>query len=576
MSKLRAVLRRRWPILIVTLLLGAAAGYFSAGRVGPERQTTQYQASQVVVANRLAGNPANVSQDALKVTRGEVPVVAAATLGDPDSAGLARKVRVSDDIDSRSISLTVTDPDSQRASEIVQAFTAAFLEVVNAELRSDDQRQLEQLNERVEEAAVLLALFDQENAFIVRPDVPLPQTPTVDALVAERTRLVNELQDAQNRLAEAELEISQREPYSTLGAEAPRVADSQRLAVPESPVFRATLLGLLGLFLGAGLVLLVERVNRRVDTREELAELIDVPILAEIGRIPNRRLPADGEGHVHLDGAWSEQYRRVRSAIEFVQTQAERSASANGATNGVNGSAGNGAQTTESHHGRVIAGHGTSSGVPRRFMFVSALPEEGKSTSVALTALALAEAGDEVVAVNADFRRPKLDRYLNSESTPSLADLAEMSVERPSLDDVVRHGQVPHLWTVSAGPPTTEVSGRLAAVREVVVSAAGVGATVLVDSSPLRVSNDPIDMLPLADEVILVVRSGRNRVKVIQDTMELLDMHYAPVMGVILIGTSVNRESDGYYASYYVEPETKPKPKPKAKRRRSGTPAHSG
>ncbi len=340
MSKLRAVLRRRWPILVAALLMGVAAGYFSAGRVGPERQTTQYQASQVIVANRLAGNPANVSQDALKVTRGEVPVVAAATLGDPDSAGLARKVRVSDDTDSRSISLTVTDPDSQRASEIVQAFTAAFLEVVNAELRSEDQRQLEQLNERVEEATVLLALFDQENAFIVRPDVPLPQTPTVDALVAERTRLANELQDAQNRLAEAELEISQREPYSTLGAEAPRVADSQRLAVPESPVFRATLLGLIGLFLGAGLVLLVERVNRRVDTREELAELIDVPILAEIGRIPNRRLPADDEGHVHLDGAWSEQYRRVRSAIEFVQTQAERSASANGAANGVNGSAG--------------------------------------------------------------------------------------------------------------------------------------------------------------------------------------------------------------------------------------------
>ena len=59
MTKLRAILRRRWPVLAVCLLLGMVAGVASMA-ISPKRETTQYKAEQVIVANRLAGNPANV------------------------------------------------------------------------------------------------------------------------------------------------------------------------------------------------------------------------------------------------------------------------------------------------------------------------------------------------------------------------------------------------------------------------------------------------------------------------------------------------------------------------------------
>lgn len=555
MNKFRAILRRRWPVLVVTLVLGGLAGYFSANAVGPERETTQYQADQVIVANRLSGNPANVPQDSLKVTRGEVPELAAEILAEEDSAALARKVKVSDETDSSSISLRVYDTDPERASEIVQAFTQAFLQVVNAELRSEDQRQLEQLSQRLTDAEAALTAFDEENGFISRPDVPLPQTPTVDALVAERARLAQAARDAQANLEAAELEISEREPYSTLGPERPRVAESQLLEVPESPLFRAGLLGFIGLLLGIGLIIVIERVNRRVDTRDELAELLDIPIIAEIGRIRSRNIPSDEEGVIDLEGAWSEHYRRVRSAIEFVQAQALESAAghagqANGAPVATQAQA---APPRNRRESPVIAGHGSGSTVPRTFMFVSALPGEGKSTSVALTALAMAEAGDNVLALSADFRRPKLEKYLGMQRDPSVADLAELSVNRPTVNDVVHPGRIPHLWTAAAGKPTTEVTGRLAAAREVAVEAAAQEVTVLLDSSPLRVSNDPVDLLSVADEVILVVRAGRSTVKSLEDTVELLEMHHAPVMGVVLIGTLATRELYAYYASYYRE-----------------------
>lgn len=573
MNKLRAILRRRWPVLVATLVVGTLAGYLSASSLGPERQTTQYQADQVVVANRMSGNPASVPQDALKVSRGKVPKIAAEILGSGDPATLGRKVQAKSDEKSNSISLRVYDTDPKRASEIVQAFTQAFLQVVNADLRSEDQRHLERLEKAVADAEAALTAFDEKNGFVSRGDIPLAQTPTIDALVAERTRLGQTIRDAKSNLEKFQLEISQREPYSTLGPERPRVADSQLLEVPESPLFRSGLLGLVGLLLGIGLVVIIERVNRRVDTREELAELLEMPIIAEIGRIHPRHIPSDEAGRIELEGAWSEHYRRVRSAIEFVQSQAaEAQAEGRVAANGAPAPSRPAVtQPSDRRDPPVIAGHGSGSTVPRTFMFVSALPGEGKSTSVALTALAMAEAGDDVLALSADFRRPKLERYLGMQKEPSLADLAEMTVDRPSVNDVVQSGRIPHLWTASAGRPTIEVTSRLIAAREVAVEAAAQGVTVLLDSSPLRVSNDPVDLLSVADEVILVVRAGRSTVKSLQDTVELLQMHHAPLMGVVLIGTLATRELYAYYASYYRDMEEAEGQKRGWGRRRKGT-----
>lgn len=540
MTKLRAVVMRRWPILLATLVLGVIAGALSAD-IGVERPVTIYQADQVVVANRVAGNPASVPQDALKVVRGEVPRRAAEILGRPrtDSTQLAREVLVSPKPESNSITIRVTDADPERASEVVQAFAQAFVEVINSDLRSEDTQQLERIQQRVAAATADLEAFDAQYGFLTRSDVELPKTPAVDSLLAERSRLVNAQTQAQTELNQFELSVTRREPYSSLGPERPKVADAQLIEVPDSPLFRAGLLGGIGLLLGVGLVLVIERVNQRIDTREELAELISVPIVAEIGRIPARQRHRDGT-KVSLDGVWSEHYRRVRSAIQFVQADAEARASVG---TGI---------TIDSGASAVIAGHRTTTGsVPRVFLFASALPGEGKSTSVALTALALAETGADTLVVNADFRRPKVESYLGTRHSPSLADRAELSIDRPDVEDVVVPTEFPHLYMAASGPPTLEVGGRLTAARELAAEAAASGGTVLIDSSPLRVSNDPIDLLSAVDEVILVVRAGRTTVKSIEDTMELLAMHHAPVLGVILIGTLATREMYAYYQSYY-------------------------
>ncbi len=547
MNKLQAVLRRRWPILVAALLLGLVAGALTQA-LSPKRELTQYQADQVIVGNRIADNPVNVEQDALRVNRGEVLAAAADDLNIEDSDELAAKVQVKADKDSNSIALRVYDADPAKASEIVQAFADGFLTIVNAELRADDQRLLDDLTARAAEAQQALARFDEQNGFISRPDVALPKTPTVDALVAERKRLSDADTQAQARLDQVKLQISQRQPYSSLGPEAPRVADSQLLEVPSSIAFRAGLLGVIALAFAAGLIVIIERVNARVDTRAELADLTRVPIIAEVGRIRQKRIPKMDGDRLSLEGVWSEHYRRVRSAIQFVQANPTAARPDQLLTGPAP------ASDSVALRGSVISAHTAETGEsPKVFMFISALPSEGKSTSTALTAMAMAEAGIETVTINADFRRPRLDDYLGASPRPSLADAGRMDVDRATVDEVVQQGPQRHLWTVASGSPTTDVGNRLQAAREVAEEAARRGATVLIDSSPLRVSNDPIDLLQVVDEVILVVRAGKSTVKSLQDTLEQLQMHHAPVMGVVLIGTSGSREMYAYYSSYYTE-----------------------
>ena len=82
--------------------------------------------------------------------------------------------------------------------------------------------------------------------------------------------------------------------------QAPFLTASGLIDVPASKAARALLLGLLGLLLGGGLVMLIERVRRRIDTREELVEITDLPILAEIGFVQENVGAIDPKGQVSL------------------------------------------------------------------------------------------------------------------------------------------------------------------------------------------------------------------------------------------------------------------------------------
>lgn len=527
MIKIRAILRRRWKLLLFGLVVGALAGAASSA-MAPEEGETTYRVSQLIVANSAAGAQGLIEQDALRVTRGEVAQNAAETLGVDDSQKATRGIAATADTDSGSIEVTATSADPDMATARAEAFVGAFLSVVNADLLADQEARFAQLQAQIDDSTSALADFDAQN-----PDLSLAAVdgnPVIlQQLVDQRNELESQLQTSKDELRRQRLEAKSTLPYSTLGADAPKAVDTDLLPVPTGLPFRAGLLGLFGVALAVGAVMVIERIAPRIDTRGELVAVADYPVLSEVGDYPSKAQPHEGDGSLSLDGAWAEPYRRIRSAIQFVQSRS------------------------------VASGQG---GPQQSFLITSPSPSDGKSTTAAVTAMALAETGQLTLVIGGDFRRPRVHELLGVPAHPGIRDYAQIAMERPSASQVVQASSHPNLFVAPAGAPSKEIAGLAEATREIAEQAVEQGATVIIDSSPLEVANDTIDLLPAADAVIVLVRSGNTAVKTLEHSLETLTQHGASIMGLVLIGTPGLSKRQYYYEGYYTSSTSKGGPWP--------------
>lgn len=512
MTKVRAVLRRRWPVLVAGLLLGAVAGALSAALAPEGDAITRFKVNQLIIANPGASS-GGVEQDALRVTRGDIAAAASEALGEPNARS---KVVAVADPDTSSILVSSTNTDPTVAQKRVTAFVDAFLAEINGDVIAAQQETLAQYQQQVDDAAVRLADFDARNPQVTDRSLLFPGTAVDPILIAERQTLQEDVANAQQLLRQQRLSDQRVLPYSTLGPDPAVDAASDLLPVPTGLPFRIGLLGVFGVALAVGLVMVVERLFPRIDTRDELVATVELPVLAEVGYFSPRRLPREEDGTLRIEGAWAEPYRRIRSAVQFVQSDA--------------GSAGRG---------------------PRVFMVTSASPSEGKSTTTMVTALALAEAGERTLVVGGDFRRPSIHRLAGVPAAPGIREHARLDVERPTLEQIVHPTSHEHLYVAPSGAPGKEVVGLADAAKSLIAEAVADGATVLVDTSPVEVANDAIDLLPAVDHVILVVRSGRTSRKSLLSTFEQLQQHGARILGTALIGTPGLAKQQYYYEGYY-------------------------
>ena len=536
MTKLLAVLKRRWLILVVTTVVGIVAGVAST-LLASDRSDPVYTVSEVVVARQGTQGVALVSQDELRITRGEVTRRAADVLGGGTTAEeVGSSIDTTFDSESNSITVSSNDTDPEAAAVRVEAVVDSFLAVASEEAQADGLRLLEEQQARVNDAQQQLAAFDAANPQISVPG-GAPNDVVTAALIEQRRQMVQQEGEQRAELQRLQNDLDRSEPYDRLGLEPAQLAQDGLVSVPNSAPVRGALLGLLGFLLGAVVVLLIERLNRRIDTREELVEAVDLPVLAEVGMVGANEL----QRPIRLDGAWAEPYRRVRAAMQFVHaTDAAAATAAPGAAAG---------STVPPPY--VPPGTTTSTPPPGEvYLVTSTSPGEGKSTTTALIARALAEVGTQTLVVGGDFRRPEVDRLLGVGSSPSLLDLARAGRDAP-VDSAVHTTNDPNLWVAPAGPPTREVAGLVEAAKRLCVETRRRGGTVVVDSSPLRAASDTLELLPAVDHVILVVRSGRTTESGLRQSVEALQRLDADLLGVVLIGAPGVGREQSYYDEYY-------------------------
>lgn len=181
------------------------------------------------------------------------------------------------------------------------------------------------------------------------------------------------------------------------------------------------------------------------------------------------------------------------------------------------------------------------------FMVASAVSGEGKTTTACHLATSLARAGNHVLLIDGDLRRPFVHRTFDVSSGPGLAEVLRGEAE---LDAVLQPSGIARMPVLAAGkvdqPALTLLAqGRLA---EYIETWRGQFDYIVIDSSPILPVTDGLLIARHVDGVLFAVRRDVSRMSKVVSACERLMMLGVPVLGAVAIGL----EHDDYaYHSYY-------------------------
>jgi polysaccharide biosynthesis transport protein len=243
---------------------------------------------------------------------------------------------------------------------------------------------------------------------------------------------------------------------------------------PDKPSFPpkglVVLLGsMLTFLLGAAVVLLREAGNRTFLRQEQVEAMTGLPVLTMVPRVRRRtvaqkvlREPAS---------PYSEALRRLFVGIELSEPETS----------------------------------------PKRLLFSSATPAEGKSVMAASLARQLAASGKRVIVVDGDWRRPRMHQLMRCRLGPGLGEL--LGDKDAVLNDCVCRDGLSSADVIPAGNWASGSSHLLTSARmaELLDLLANSYDVVLVDTPPVLATADALVLSRMTDKVVYVVRWGRTR-----------------------------------------------------------------
>jgi len=296
-------------------------------------------------------------------------------------------------------------------------------------------------------------------------------------------------------------------------------------------VMLSVLVGLLG---GIGLALLREYLDNTVKTPDDIETLARLPSLAVVPAMTNSNgkhrgrfskllkapVLASKEGRAELvshhmpQSQMSEAFRALRTSLLLSQAD---------------------------HPPQVI-------------LMTSALPREGKTTAAVNLAVTLAQLGDKTLLVDADLRKPGINRALSLVDGKH-AGLSSYLAGVSSLDLItVPHPAITNLAAIPTGPIPPNPADLLSSRRltELVADLRSRYKFVVIDSPPIMAATDAVILSVLVDGVLLVVRSGETPKEAFTRTRDLLAGVKCHMLGVVL--NAVDASSPDYYYSYRYYP----------------------
>jgi polysaccharide biosynthesis transport protein len=193
--------------------------------------------------------------------------------------------------------------------------------------------------------------------------------------------------------------------------------------------------------------------------------------------------------------------------------------------------------------------------------FISAIPNEGKSTVALALGQLIARNGSSVIVVDCDLRNPSLTR---SVARDAASGIVELVAGEASLEDVVwrdRSTQMAFLPAVPRpGPPDPPTILASVELKRIFDQLRALYEFVLVDLSPIAPVIDVCATTELIESYVLVIEWGRTTVGVVEHALAA-----APEISKSIIGAVLNKANikelgryDPYLSGYYYTRQSRP------------------
>jgi len=344
------------------------------------------------------------------------------------------------------------------------------------------------------------------------------------AILRHQAELTRDLYDTlQMRLKEASI---------SAGMSAANITVVDSATVPFVPVApqksKSLLYGLFGgLFVGCVLAFVIESIDDRLRTSEEVEAASMLPSLAAIpnmnytgprhrGDVREKAPPGAFQTPHQLITIWdpkshgAEAYRGLRSSLLLSSID----------------------------------------NPPRVIVITSAFPSEGKTTTAINFAIVLAQRGEQVLLVDADLRRGSLRRVfgIEDENVGLSTALSHQELDR---ELPVPFAELPTLHVLPTGPLPPNPAEMLSSNRMEEQMREWVRRfdRIVMDSAPLLAVSDTQSLAVRSDAVVLVARAGVTRKRALIRARDLLWRVNAPVAGVVV--NDVDLRLENFYTYRY-------------------------
>jgi len=276
--------------------------------------------------------------------------------------------------------------------------------------------------------------------------------------------------------------------------------------VRPKPVFNILVSLFSSLILGLGIILLVEYLDNTIKTPDDVENHLRLSVL---GTIPFYKVKNSENGRSKgrdvIKAAVWEAYKTVRTNIQFSVLDKPL---------------------------KVI-------------MVTSAVPGEGKSTTVVNLAVSMAQASKKVLLLDCDLRNSKIHTYLN---TSNLEGLTSILSGMGELSTVLKETHIPNLKVITSGirPPNPSELLGTEKMKAFLEEAKKEFDIILMDAPPVLLVTDALVLAGIVDGVLMVTRSHQSVYEKTKRALESIRKTGARILGVVL-----NAMQDKGYKAYH-------------------------